>query len=43
MSFKGYSGSYFILCSVALLAMFSTSLQFPIIPLFAREMGASGV
>jgi MFS family permease len=43
MSFKGYSGAYFVLCGVALLAMFSTSLMFPLIPLFAREMGASGV
>jgi MFS family permease len=43
MSFKGYSGAYFVLCGIALLAMFSTSLMFPLIPLFAREMGASGV
>ncbi len=43
MSFKGYSGAYFVLCGVALLAMFSTSLLFPVIPLYAREMGASGV
>lgn len=43
MSFRGYSGAYFVLCGVALLAMFSTSLLFPVIPLYAREMGASGV
>jgi MFS family permease len=43
MSFKGYSGAYFVLCGIALLAMYSTSLMFPLIPLFAREMGASGV
>ncbi len=43
MSFRGYSGAYIVLCGVALLAMFSTSLLFPVIPLYAREMGASGV
>ncbi len=43
MSVRGYSGAYFVLCGVALLAMFNTSLLFPVIPLFAREMGASGV
>ncbi len=43
MSFKGYSGSYFILCGMALLAMFSTSHLFPVIPLYAREIGTSGV
>jgi MFS family permease len=43
MSFRGYSGAYLVLCGVALLAMFSTSLMFPMIPLFAREIGASGV
>ena len=42
MSPRGYSGAYFVLCGVALLAMFSTSLLFPVIPLFAREMEASG-
>jgi len=43
MSFKGYSRAYYVLCGVALLVMFSVSLMFPVIPLFARDMGASGV
>jgi len=43
MSDKGYSTTYFLLCVVALLAMFSTSLLFPLIPLYAKHLGASGV
>jgi len=43
MSDKGYSATYFLLCVVALLAMFSTSLLFPLIPLYAKHLGASGV
>lgn len=43
MSFRGYSGAYFVLCGVALLSMLSMSLLSTVIPLFARELGASGV
>ncbi|MEE8354209.1 MAG: MFS transporter [Candidatus Bathyarchaeia archaeon] len=43
MSSKGYSGAYFVLCGVALLSMLSMSLLSTVIPLFARELGASGV
>jgi MFS family permease len=43
MSDRGYSATYFLLCLIALLVMFSTSLIIPLIPLFAREIGATGV
>ena len=43
MSLKGYSLSYYILCVVALLAMFSTSLINPLLSIFAKEIGATGV
>jgi MFS family permease len=43
MSSKGYSGAYFVLCGVALISMLSMSLLSTVIPLFARELGASGV
>ena len=43
MSFKGYSTAYFVLCGVGLLSMLSMSLLSTVIPLFARELGASGV
>jgi len=43
MSGRGYSATYFLLCVIALLVMFSTSLIIPLIPLFAREIGATGV
>jgi len=40
---KGYSGAYFLLCATALLTMFSVSLIMPLLPLFAKEIGATGV
>jgi MFS family permease len=43
MSFKGYSTAYLVLCGVALLSMLSMSLLGTVIPLFAKELGASGV
>ena len=43
MSYKGYSTAYFVLCGVGLLSMLSMSLLSTVIPLFARELGASGV
>jgi MFS family permease len=43
MSRKGYSVSYMILCVVALLAMFATSLINPLLSIFAKEIGATGV
>ncbi len=43
MSRKGYSVSYVILCVVALLAMFSTSLINPLLSIFAKSLGATGV
>jgi MFS transporter, ACDE family, multidrug resistance protein len=43
MSRKGYSVSYIILCVVALIAMFSTSLVNPLLAIFAKNIGATGV
>ena len=43
MSLKGYNASYYILCAIGLLAMFSTSLINPLLSIFAKEIGATGV
>ncbi len=43
MSRKGHSASYLILCVVALLAMFATSLINPLLSIFAKSIGATGV
>jgi ACDE family multidrug resistance protein len=43
MSERGYSATYYLLCAVALLAMFSTSLIIPLIPIYAKRIGATGV
>lgn len=43
MSGKGYSATYYLLCAVALLVMSSTSIIIPLIPLYARQIGARGV
>ncbi|MGD2200737.1 MAG: MFS transporter [Candidatus Bathyarchaeota archaeon] len=43
MSGRGFSTTYFILCAVALLSMFSTSLIIPLIPIYAKRIGATGV
>lgn len=43
MSRKGLSASYMILCVVALLAMFATSLVNPLLSIFAKSIGASGM
>jgi len=40
---RGYSATYFLLCAVALLTMFSTSLVMPLLPIFAKGVGAAGV
>lgn len=40
---RGFSTAYFILCVVALLAMFSTSLIIPLIPIYAKRIGATGI
>ncbi|MFQ6052972.1 MAG: MFS transporter [Candidatus Bathyarchaeia archaeon] len=40
---KGYSAAYFLLCAIALMVMFSTSLVNPFISLFAKRLGAAGV
>jgi len=43
MSLKDYSMSYFVLCVVAFLSMFSIMITNPILSLFAKEIGAEGV
>lgn len=43
MSGRDYSATYFLLCGIALLAMFSTSLILPLIPIYAKQIGATGV
>lgn len=43
MSGRSYSSTYFLLCGIALLAMFSTSLIIPLIPIYAKQIGATGV
>ena len=43
MSGRGYSATYYLLCVVALLAMFSTSLIIPLIPIYSKRIGATGV
>ena len=43
MSKKGFSVSYMILCVVALLAMFATSLVNPLLSIFAKSIGATGM
>jgi len=43
MSPKGYSASFFLLCVIALLTMFSNSLVNPLLSIFAKRLGAQGV
>ena len=43
MSLKDYSMSYYVLCVVAFLSMFSIMITNPILSLFAKEIGAEGV
>ncbi len=40
---RGYSVTYYILCVIALFVMMSTSLVIPLISIFAKQVGASGV
>jgi hypothetical protein len=43
VSGRGYSATYFLLCGIALLAMFSTGLIILLIPIYAKQIGATGV
>jgi len=43
MSLKDYKLSYILLCVIGLAAMFSTSLINPLLSIFAKEIGATGV
>jgi MFS family permease len=43
MSLKDYKLSYILLCMIGLAAMFSTSLINPLLSIFAKQIGATGV
>ncbi len=43
MSFRDYPLSYYLLCVVAFLSMFSIMITNPILSLFAKDIGATGV
>ena len=43
MSFREYGASYYLLCIVAFLSMFSIMIINPILPIFAKQIGAVGV
>ncbi len=43
MSQKGYGLAYYLLCAIAFLTMLSIMLVNPILSLFARDIGATGV
>jgi len=41
--FKGYSSTFYLLCATALLAMLSTSVVNPLLSIYAKQLGASGI
>ena len=43
MSLKEYSPTYYLLCVIAFLMMLSTQITNPLLPLFAKQIGATGV
>lgn len=43
MSFREYVASYYLLCIVTFLSMFSIMIINPILPIFAKQIGAVGV
>ena len=43
MSFRDYPLSYYLLCIVAFLSMFSIMITNPILSIFAKDIGATGV
>ena len=43
MSLKEYGVSYYLLCIVAFLSMFSIMITNPILSIFAKQIGATGV
>jgi len=43
MSLTDYSPSYFLLCIIAFLMMLSTQITNPLLSIFAKEIGATGV
>ncbi len=43
MSLREYSASYYLLCIVAFLSMFSIMITQPILSIFAKQIGATGI
>jgi len=43
MSLRDYPKSYYLLCIVAFLSMFSIMLTNPILSIYAKDIGATGV
>jgi DHA1 family multidrug resistance protein-like MFS transporter len=43
MSFRGYSLNYVLLCVIAFLMMLATQITNPLLSIFAKEIGATGV
>ena len=43
MSFRGYSLTYVLLCVIAFMMMLSTQITNPLLSIFAKEIGATGV
>jgi MFS family permease len=43
MSIRGYSTTYVVLCVIAVLVMFCTQLINPLLAIYAREVGATGI
>ena len=43
MSMKGYSSTYYMLCVIAFLMMLATQITNPLLSIFAKRIGATGV
>jgi len=43
MGYKGYSSTYYLLCAIAFLMMLATQITNPLLSIFARRIGATGV
>jgi DHA1 family multidrug resistance protein-like MFS transporter len=43
MSFRGYSSTYVLLCIIGFMMMLSTQITNPLLSIFAKELGATGV
>ena len=43
MSLRGYTSTYYLLCAIAFLMMLATQITNPLMSIFAKRIGASGV